>query len=352
MTSHAASDARSVGVKTRPYAPSWMDALIAWLSRLPGPSWVTYALIFLAVAGVLGSFPAFGGEAPLGTIDLGWALIAFYPVYTLGATAYLNGVARRAVDSFRPALNVDGDEAARLRFEVSTFPAGPGATIGIAMAVLIALWRASAPIDVPGGIPVLRFVEAAGACLAYALVGVFVARTARLLQLVSQIQARATAVDLFQPSPLYAFSNLTVRVAIVVLTVVVVSSLLPASATDQPPAVELATVIVEIAFASVVFIAPLLGMHQRILAEKLRLLDACGSRMKRAIEELNGSVDARDDNRAEAINQNLSSLALERAEIERMSTWPWRLGTLGAFLAAVAVPILAWLATRLLERLV
>jgi hypothetical protein len=38
------------GSQTGPYASSWIDRLITWIERLPGPSWFAYILLFLASA--------------------------------------------------------------------------------------------------------------------------------------------------------------------------------------------------------------------------------------------------------------------------------------------------------------
>ncbi len=38
--------------------------------------------------------------------------------------------------------------------------------------------------------------------------------------------------------------------------------------------------------------------------------------------------------------------------VEKLPTWPWRQGTIGAFVTAILLPIGLWLVTRLLERVI
>lgn len=351
MASDVALEARRDRGAVRPYAPSWMDEIIGWLERLPGPAWIAYVGLAVAIGVVLGSFPWLGGQASAWTIDPYWALSAVYPTYTLAATAYLNGAARRALASFQPALDAPEGDLERLSYELTTFPGPAGVVVGLGTAVIVAAWRVFEPVAMPGEVMALRVLEAIGSCFSYALVGVFLARTVRQLRLVSRIQSLARTIDLFRPAPLYAFADLTVWTAIVILAVPVFDSLFP-TATDPPTtAIQIVNIVGEIGLATIVFVAPLVGMQRRIAAEKTRLLAECGQRMKTLIAELHVSVDGRDLSSSGHLNESLASLVIERTEIERISTWPWRSTTFGAFLTAIVVPVAVWFITRVLDRL-
>ena len=41
---------RKGGDASLPYPPSWVDRLMAWIDRLPGPPWLFYLAAFLAGA--------------------------------------------------------------------------------------------------------------------------------------------------------------------------------------------------------------------------------------------------------------------------------------------------------------
>lgn len=49
-------------------------------------------------------------------------------------------------------------------------------------------------------------------------------------------------------------------------------------------------------------------------------------------------------------NKALANLVIERDTLEKISTWPWGRGTLTGFLTALILPILLWIITRILER--
>jgi len=51
------------------------------------------------------------------------------------------------------------------------------------------------------------------------------------------------------------------------------------------------------------------------------------------------------------LNKALASLVIERDALARISTWPWRPETLRSFLTSVALPVLIWVVTAFLGRL-
>lgn len=53
-----------------------------------------------------------------------------------------------------------------------------------------------------------------------------------------------------------------------------------------------------------------------------------------------------------SFNKLLGSLIAEREMLARLPTWPWQAGTVGAFVTALLLPIVLFLVTRALERLV
>ena len=52
----------ATGVDVRPYAPSWLHTAVAWLERLPGPTWIAYLALFLAEHPVLAPDPVVVGD--------------------------------------------------------------------------------------------------------------------------------------------------------------------------------------------------------------------------------------------------------------------------------------------------
>ena len=104
--------------------------------------------------------------------------------------------------------------------------------------------------------------------------------------------------------------------------------------------------------AVIVFTAPLLGMRNRLDAEKERLLSAADERIQLTISRIHARVDADQHGVIGDLQATLSALIEERKFIQAISTLPWEPGTLRGFASTVMLPILLWLVTRLLERLI
>lgn len=52
-----------------------------------------------------------------------------------------------------------------------------------------------------------------------------------------------------------------------------------------------------------------------------------------------------------SIQKTLAALKAEHDVIEKISTWPWKIETLRSFVSAMALPIILYLISRFLERL-
>jgi hypothetical protein len=104
--------------------------------------------------------------------------------------------------------------------------------------------------------------------------------------------------------------------------------------------------------ALIVFTAPLLGMRNRLEAEKERLLGEADGRIQLTIGRIHARVDADEHGVIGDLQSTLSALIEERKFIQAISTLPWEPGTLRGFASTVLLPIMLWLVTRLLERLI
>src|SRR6185503_9015590 len=85
---------------TQSYPSSWVDHLIALIERLPGPAWLFYGLLLLALILVTHALQWWDGTLPLGTFHRVRITEPFYLVYSLALIHYLNSVARRALEDF------------------------------------------------------------------------------------------------------------------------------------------------------------------------------------------------------------------------------------------------------------
>jgi hypothetical protein len=357
---HAASS-------TRPYPQSWLDAIVGWIDRLPGPAWAAFvaiallAVAFIALEAALSSRGLYGQEPTY----FGYA---FFHVYPLAAYYFLSRGARGAVDAFRPATDADDVTAERWRLELSTTPARPAFALLIFSAVGYVLLLATAPQgwDLVGHQPafiLLRVVSEGLWLTPIAWVTVYL--LFRQMRMVSELHRSVVRVDLLQPEPLHAMSTLTARGALVAVVLQLAIALAPLPNLSEGVRLTQAAFMLPLVGLSVAaFVLPLRGMQALLATDKRRRLAVVNSRLDAALATLHGvvneeAVPTREENaarlaqtRVDALNKAISSLLQEREFVTRQSTWPWDTGTFRAVASAVLLPVVLFLVTRALERFV
>ncbi|MGH2538709.1 MAG: hypothetical protein ACRDHL_15070 [Candidatus Promineifilaceae bacterium] len=105
---------------------------------MPGPAWLAFASLLFAHLLLSHALQWLSGTLAPGTFDGALVVAAFYPFYFLTLTYYLNEVAHRSLEAFRPAVEIDESEYARLRFELTTALARLG-LVAIVPGVALAL---------------------------------------------------------------------------------------------------------------------------------------------------------------------------------------------------------------------
>jgi hypothetical protein len=340
----------------RPYAPSWLDRLFDWLVSLPGPTWLAY-LVLLPVSIILANSALWlSGLLPLGEIDSTQVLWGIASVALLAAAHHLRAVAASAFDSFRPALGEATVDVDRATYELTVIPARPVlALTAFAFAVTPLYWLADPEASDVVGLTGLGFVPrliSEGGTSAIVLAILY--QAIRQMRRVNQLHAEAREINLFRPAPLYAFARLTARAGIVVVafnTAGLGIALSSVSLTETAVRTFAPWLIAFLVGAIVIFVVPLLGMRRRLVAEKGRLEDAAGDRLRALLGELNVAIDARDTARVEGLDRTISALRRETEVLARLPTWPWSLGTIRGFASALVVPVLLFLVQRYLSQL-
>lgn len=334
-----------------PYSPSWLNRLIDWIERQPGPAWIYYVAGVLVMAFVLALGDLVTGSVPRMTSGTGAMIYALYPVYFVALMHYLDGQASLALQRFRPALSVSDGDYARLEYQLTTVPAS-GAWLATALAVPLgidfSLGTETAPFSLarlPLLVLAVAFTVFTVACFA-----ILAFHTIRQLRQVSELHREATMINLLQPQPAYAFSRLTSRVAIGVIVFFYFDFLV------NPPTPGVALpyfTFTGIALLLIVaaFVLPLLGMHQRLAEEKARLAEGVNQEMEIVYRQLQEQVRSNAYGRVDQLEKSLSGVLRMREVIARLSTWPWQPETLRGLLAAVGLPIVIWLVQFGLQRL-
>ena len=323
-----------------PYPASDVDRFLSWVDGLRLPAWSFYLLLLAALIILFNGLAWIDGSLPFFTFDGYRSSVAVYPVASLALVHYLNGVARRALAAFRPALGVEESEYQRLGYMLVTLPRR-GTRITLALSLLFtAIYIFYTPYLVAlfSRSPGIAVIESVVYVFCFGMIAVFIYHTIRQLRMVSRIHAAATNVNLFRRTPLYAFSNLTAQTGISLLMMNYFGVL-----TDPATFENLALIGLTIGASLVAilcFVLPLRGMHNQIVAEKNRLRTECTTRLEAAIEDLYARADSQDLAEAEGLNQLLAGLVTTCSIIDQIPTWPWKPGTLMTFVSVFLLPII------------
>ncbi len=325
-----------------------MDVAIALVDRLPGPAWVAYAvLVILSIAGTVGLRLIDGA-----TIDLLAIVFAGLSFTPFAVMHYINRAARRALEDFRPALGDLESEYGRFERELTTtsFATGlVGAAVGIAIVVAGTLTAGGAWGIAPEN---MLATNVFGIFLLVALntgLVTFLLHEIGHLRTITHIHRHATGIQLWNVRPQGAFARVTAMAAVAITVPYVTAASISALSTENP-VVAIVIVIVSLGFAALLFMGPLVGMRRRLLRERERQLSETDRAFETAAARLRDDLDAGALSSGAGLESVLSALAVERARLRSVSTWPWTADTLRAFLTSLGLPVLLWFLTTVLGR--
>lgn len=325
-----------------------LDRLLAFIDRLPGPAaaWYFGIGVLLALIGHIVIWAS--ADRPLGTISDDVIAPAFMFSWFAWLTHTLNKVATASFNDFRPALG-DPEAEDRYRMELTSIHDRRAVLAGITAVAIVAIayYLAVRPISEPIPWAIERVSAPLWGFASFAL-GIVVLHTINQLRLVSRLSAAARNVDIFKPAPINAFARLTAVSAIGLIAFVAAFILF---SPKQPIAyVVQESALLVVAAAS--FVLPLRVMHNRLVAEKLRLMSESQDRLKLVLGRIHQAVDADDLGRAEQLRQTLTAVLSERDVLTRLHTWPWSAGTFGGFASALILPIALIVLTQFVDRLI
>jgi hypothetical protein len=340
-----------------PYPSSWINRFFDWVDRLPGPHGLFYGLLGLLLIGLGVGLKWADGVYPLG-LPLLFHLV-FYGSFALGLWGLDDATRspREAVRVIGPALKLDADAGAQLLYRFRYIPPRVAfwgcLPLGVLMALLFAWICLEAPQSrlIQGSPLVVGFDLFM--CLVWGLyLSLFLYATYHLQGEIGRFYAHYVNVDLLLPQPLYGLSSASTRGALTTLLVVYLWVF------TFPPGPTLIYYLVigwVLAVGLVgtsILILPLRGMHRRLEAEKRQMQADLGRRIKATVAKLYEKADNGDYRDLDGLNKMLSSLELTRQTIDRAPTWPWHPDTPRLILTAILLPVILWLAQRLLGRLI
>jgi hypothetical protein len=335
--------------KVQGYAPSWVDRFTGWVDRLPGPSWLFYLVFGLALGFTFTVVQWREGSYPVGTFRPFHIFFAGQIAYLLALMPFLDKSAVKALEAFRPALNVSQAEYAELRYRLTTLPARPTLLASLAGAASAIPQLAFGFLNFFGiaTSPVSTVFAWAAAVVMECVAGALVYHTIHQLRLVSRIYTKLAAVDLFELGPLYAFSGLTARTALGLIVWAYGWFSTTPELLSEP--IGILYGLSYGALAAATFAWPLLGIHRRLGHEKQRLLGEGSQRLKATIAELHRRVDAGELRGMDDMNKAIASLEIEQHIISKIPTWPWQPETARLLATALLLPLGMWITQAILN---
>jgi len=334
---------------TRRRARSWVDVVTDLIDRLPGPPWVAYAALVVVSVAATVLLRLLDG-ASINPLTILYAGLTFTP---FAVTFYINRAAKRALADFRPALgelDAEYDELERRLGTASAATGIVGAVIGIGIVMIGTLtlggeWGVS-----PENSPVTNVVILATQCILNSSLVTFLLHQVGNLRTITRIHRDATNIQLWNVRPHNAFARVTVLAAITI-TVPYVTAGVFSAVYSVNPLIAISIIVAALAVATLLFVGPLLGMRRRLVHEKERQLGETDRVFEGVAASFRTQAEAGDLGAAGTHESALAVLGAERDRLRRVSTWPWSADTLRAFLTSLAIPILLWLLTSLLGRL-
>jgi len=300
------------------------------------------------------------GSLSPGSFQIPLLAEALVPVWFLALIHYLNSASRKALATFRPALEVSNQEYTQLEYILTTIPRRAG-ILAVPVGTLLGItsvysgpasWGLSANPSV--GTTALVVLTAAAINVGALL---WIVHTIRQLRTVDRIHRMASNLSLFHREPLYAFSGLTLRTAIGALLIVYYYFFLAFyldiwGQQHSLTAIDAATIGLTIATALPAFILPLSSMHRRLVEEKGRLVAEADQRYSAIVDRFNHEFDRARFKDLESTSRAIASLTSQRDALARISTWPWRPEALRSLLGTIALPVLLYIASRLVGRFI
>jgi hypothetical protein len=327
--------------------PGVVDRILQYVDDLPGPAAAWWAGVGVVLA-LIGHVVVWStSDRPFGQILHDVVVPALIFGWFMWLNHTLNKVGAAAFDDFRPALDAPELEAGYRRRLLSVDDRmAVIAVVVAALVVSIFYYLGVRPARGPLP-PEIEIVSAPLWGLTAAALGLAILHTITQLWLVSRLSGLARNVDIFKPGAINAFSRLTAVSALGLIAFVVVFVLF---SPEQPlPYIIQESVVLAIAVLS--FVLPLNVMHNRLVAEKKRLLGESQDRLKAVLSKIHDAVDDGDLAQSEQLHHSLSAVLAEQDVLEKLRTWPWSTATIRGFASALILPIALIVFTQVVDRI-
>jgi hypothetical protein len=324
---------------------AWSDRLAERIDNGPFPAAVVYGILALVCFGAVELAAWADGAIPVGEIEpIHLVASAAIPGY-LWLIGGFNRAAARAMAPGRTLFALPDEAISSLTANMVMAP--PWWTAGLALAWLLVatariLLDVSAVADLrlgTHGWPLL--VTLAWLFMFTAAGSAFVVKIVHLAGAVRAVSGQQLRVSLWELGPLHGFSLLTARMAASLVLVMVALYGVRNDLLDDPAG--LVAGVGGMALAAAVFVVPLLGIHERLVAEKARVRGDAARTMEAAVADLHAALRSDDLAAMDAHYKAIAAIEIEMRTLAAIPTWPWMTDTFRWIVGALMFPIVLFL---------
>jgi hypothetical protein len=319
-------------------SPRWLYTFLNWMRGTPLNGVLVALAIFVVSAGSLHWAVWQSGNLPRYQLDTELLFPALWLPSNILFWLWLDAIARNAIAAFANGIGKSKQETERVYIDFISISEPMGLILlvgGLALGIGDSVTRASAfgVTQLP-----LVFLMSLGPIVGgvFELFSLF--RILRQLALVNALYKSVKNVNLFNLWPIYALSRYGYTIALLFILATVLIDLLfrLLTGTDLGFVYIVYTLIISL----VVFLAPLIGINNRLRIEKAHELQRLGDQLDSVYSETEAAVRNRKLSKVPALRNASSALKDQMEAIQKVATWPWNPGSLRNLLLPLLLPLL------------
>jgi hypothetical protein len=333
------------------YRRSWVDRVQHLAEGFPQAPLGLYIVLSVVILLILHGSQWVSGNTEKYRFTLLLTWTAVWTPLMLAMMHILDRIASQSLAQFRPASGLEAEDYELYEYRLTTIPSRPVILNQLLGTVIFlgTVWLAPSYSGLVSGNPISDAIVYLIFWFNIGMLLVSMYHHTRQLEMVSTLHQEAPSIDIFNTTPIFAFSRLSFWAA--VLTVfMILPSIFIYQTTGESILFALPS-IVGMGFAILVFFLPLHSLNKRLVNEKSAMLGQVRQQIRDSIHELNQGVDRGDLSHIEAQHSQLAALVLEQEYLEKLRTWPWPRGTFARLLGLIALPVLLFILQLLIQRI-
>lgn len=333
------------------YRQSWVDRVNEAFRSSSVPAPILYLIIgIVAVLIAQGALWLYRIDPP-GLFNSVSFAVGIWVSSPLAFVHFLDDLASRAIENFRPALALSEEDFVNLCYLLTTMPTRPVVLMNLATAALTLTANVVFPDifesvvgEVESTVPILLIPAAA-----LGVSGSLIYHTIRQLAMIRSLYTSASRLTIFDATSTYAFSGLTMSTGLAWAVILYLGVRTVPGILEHPVWTAVSAAILTVIFASIGSV--LVMINRRLVDEKNRLSNEVTNRLLSALSQVHERQDQDDLGNFEKQYQLVMTLSHERDMLRKTPTWPWQPGTILAFLSALLLPVTIFLIQEIIRNL-